>query len=471
MRKYFLILSIVFCFMLTCCGGGEDADPSLLPVIDSFTATPNITYLGKSVTLSWSVTNADSVAIDHNVGSVSVSGSTSVTMNTRGVNIFILTATNSEGTQMDVLDVTVLGVVWSIEFGGDDEDEGNSVQQTSDGGYIIAGLTNSFGNGLSDVYLIKLDYTGATEWIKTFGGDDEDEGNSVQQTSDGGYIIAGFTNSFGNGLSDVYLIKLDYTGATEWTKTFGGAGDDIGMSVQQTSDEGYIVVGSSDSFGNGTKDAYLIKTDSSGNEEWSGIIGGTDNDIGLSVQVTSDEGYIITGVTGSYGLGSGDVFLIKLDSLGDEEWFETFGGTSEDMGFSVQQTSDGGFIVTGYTASSGNGASDVYVIKTDSTGSEEWTNTYGGSDEDEGHSIQQTSDGGYIIVGTTDSFGAGSGDIYLIKIDSSGNQLWATTFGQSDEDEGNFVKETGNHEFIIIGSITLVNQGYTDWNIVLIKIS
>ncbi|MFQ5868818.1 MAG: T9SS type A sorting domain-containing protein, partial [Candidatus Zixiibacteriota bacterium] len=246
------------------------------------------------------------------------------------------------------------------------------------------------------------------------GGSEADKGNSVQQTSDGGYIIAGRTMSFGAGGYDAYLVKTDSSGNAEWSRTYGGSAYDYGLSVQQVSD-GYIIAGHTQSFGAGSSDVYLVKTDSSGNTLWSRTYGGSSGDWGNSVEQTSDGGYIIAGGTQSFGAGLHDFYLVKTDSSGDTLWTHTYGGGSYEEAHSVQQTADGGYIIAGYTDSFGAGSQDCYVLETDSAGGTLWTRTYGGSAYDWGNSVQQTSDGGYIIAGDTQSFGAGNGDVYLIK--------------------------------------------------------
>jgi hypothetical protein len=209
---------------------------------------------------------------------------------------------------------------WVMTFGEREYEKGYCVQQTNDEGYIITGYTNSLGNGQKDVWLIKTNPRGNKEWSKTFGGVFTERGYSVQQTKDGGYIITGFTySSTGNSNADVWLIKTDSQGNEEWNQTFGGIGGEVGFSVQQTTDGGYAIIGSTSSFGNGSSDVWLIKTDSQGNEEWNKTFGGSSEDVGRSVQQVVDGGYIITGFTLSYGNGNYDVLLIKTDSQGKTE--------------------------------------------------------------------------------------------------------------------------------------------------------
>ena len=339
--------------------------------------------------------------------------------------------------------VVTAQITFERTYGGAVNDNGLSVQQTSDGGYIITGSTNSFGAGSSDVYLIKTNSSGDTLWTRTFGGTSDDGGYSVQETSVGGYVIAGFTYSFGAGSSDVYLIKTNAGGDTLWARTFGGTSNDWGTSVQETSDGGYIIAGSTYSFGAGFNDIYLIKTTSSGDTLWTRAFGGTSYEGGSSVQQTiPDGGYIIAGVTNSFGAGFYDAYLIKTNAGGDTLWTKTFGGTSDDDGYSVQETTDGGYILSGSTYSFGEGMDDVYLIKTNAGGDTLWTKTFGGASWETGSCLQQTSDGGYIISGLTWSFGAGLGDAYLIKTNSGGDSLWTKTFGGTLDDYGYSVQQT-----------------------------
>ena len=353
--------------------------------------------------------------------------------------------------------------LFTKNFGGNLWDYGNSVQQTIDGGYIITGEISSSENGSSDIWLIKTDSEGQEEWNQTFDGNDRDYGKSVKQTVDGGYIIIGSTGS--DYYYDVWLIKTDPKGTEEWNQTFGGDNKDYGNSVQQTIDGGYIITGEVSSSGNGSSDVLLIKTDQKGQEEWIQNFGGSDYDIGNSIEQTYDGGYIITGSTRSYGNGSSDVLLIKTDQQGQEEWIQTFGGGYIDIGNSIKQTSDNGYIITGYTQSYGNGSRDVWLIKTNSQGNEEWNQTFGGSYIDIGNSIQQTIDGGYIITGSrgTDYYS----DLWLIKTDYQGNEEWNQTFGGNDYDFGNSVQQTTDDGYIIIGHTKSYGNG--GYDIFLIK--
>jgi len=352
--------------------------------------------------------------------------------------------------------------LWTRTYGGIDWDGGLSMQQTTDSGYIVVGYTESFNADSEDVYLIKTDTNGIPIWSKTYGGEWWDCGRSVQQTTGGGYIIAGFSWYAGAGGTDVYVIKTDSSGDTLWTRIYGGSHHDEGYSIQQTKDSSYIVAGYTIKNGGFYQDVYLLKIDSLGDTLWTRTYGGDYSEEGHSVKQTSDGGYIVTGFTTSYGAGCADIYLVKTDSLGDTLWTSTFGGTLQEWGESVLETFDGKYIVVGYTYSFGVGHTDIYIIAIDSLGNELWSKTYGGPYQDEAHSIQETSDGNYIIAGFTRCFGAGYDDVYLLKINPSGDSIWTTTFGGADFDRGYSVQQTFDNGYIIAGITESFSVGMGD---------
>lgn len=334
-------------------------------------------------------------------------------------------------------------ITWRRMYGGASFEKGYSVDQTTDGGYIVTGFTFSFGNG-RQVYLIRIDSLGDTLWTRNFGGTGEDFGIHVQQTTDGGYIVVGYTNSFGNDVQ-IYLIKTDSLGDTLWTKTYGGPGTEVGYWVQQTSDGGYIITGGG-GFSWGLDPVYLIKTDSSGNVEWSKVYCDTVQSLGVSVQQTSDGGYIITG-----GHEFQNIYLIKTDSLGNTLWAKGYYSGNIGWGHSVQQTSDGGYFVTGFLILGGW----LVLLKTDSLGDTLWVKTYKGPyGALRGFCGQQTTDGGYIATGRYDIGQDSLRSAFLLKTDSLGNMLWFREHRSIFPDApaaGNSVQQTMDGGYIIAG--------------------
>jgi hypothetical protein len=357
---------------------------------------------------------------------------------------------------------------WTKTIGGEKDDYGRSLIQTSDGGYAIAGKTESFGAGYTDVYVIKLDAHGNLQWTKTIGGEGLDDGSSIIQTSDGGYTIAG-SASFGAEyyedvcvFYDVYVVKLDANGNLQWTKTIGGPWNEEGSSLIQTSDGGYTIAGYTESFGAGEWDVYVVKLDAHGNLQWTKTIGGEKNDGGRSLIQTSDGGYAIAGATKSFGAGGEDVYVVKLDAKGNLQWTKTIGGPKDDWGRSLIQTSDGGYAIADYTNSFGAGMLDVYVVKLDASGNLQWTKTIGGPEIEEGRSLIQTSDGGYAIAGFTFSFGAGEDDVYVVKLDANGNLQWTKTIGGPKSEGGNSIIQTSDGGYAIAGYTSSFGAGWQD---------
>ena len=361
-------------------------------------------------------------------------------------------------------------IKWITNIGGSDWEYGESVQQTTDGGYITVGTAYSHSTVDSDIVLTKTYPDGSIQWQKYYGGDDLDFGESVRQTSDGGYIVTGFTYSYGNGETDVYLLKISPTGRQEWDKYFGGDYWDEGYSVQETSDGGFVIVGSTFSFGAGEYDVYVVKTRSTGSLEFEQTFGGLGDDHGWSIQQTSDGGYIIVGYTESFGAGMRDIYLLKLDPGTELQWQRTIDGTNDDVGYSVQQTSDGGYIIAGFISYwcqyLGLYQYDVALIKTDPIGNQIWAKTFPGTDDicsgdDVGSSVKQTLDGGYIIAGETRSYGQGVANFYMVKTDPNGNKQWQKAFGDTERGFATDIQETSDGGFIITGTTySPISGGY-----------
>jgi len=347
-------------------------------------------------------------------------------------------------------------------YGGSAHDWGECVRQTSDGGYIIVGRTDSYGAGGGDVYFIKTDPYGDILWTRTYGGSSTDGGYWVQQTSDGGYVFVGYTYSFDAGCCDIYLIKIDNDGNVTWRWIGRGGECDYGHCVRQTSDKGYVIVGERSMFP-ADFDIYLIKINPGGDINWARQYKGSRRDFGRCVQQTSDGGYIIVGWTQPSFEYDCDIYLIKTDENGNILWTRTYGGPDYDWGHSVQQTSDGGYVIGGtFGADPCGGRGYVYLIKTDSEGDTLWTHTYGGPIANMGYSVQQTFDGGYIVVGTSWSSDDSQYDVYLVKTDPLGDTLWTRTYGGPDWDVGRCVRQTSDGGYIVVGDTYSFGAGQCD---------
>ncbi len=358
--------------------------------------------------------------------------------------------------------------LWTRTFGGFENDFCWSVEQTSDGGFILGGTTLSFGAFQEDMYLVKTDAQGSQEWFKIIGGLGQDHCNSVQQTSDGGYILGGGTSSFGVDLGDFYLIKTDANGDTVWTQAFGE--DELFencTSVSQTADGGYIAGG--DRLDTLTKESeiYLVKVDALGNLEWELTFSMSTGDFCKSVQQTADGGYVLGGTTDAFGANHGEMYLLKIDHLGNQEWVRTYGGAYPDLCKAIQQTTDGGFILGGHTLPLEGRSSDLYVVKTDPLGNAEWERTYGDYACCEYlNSLQQTTDGGYILAGDCVADTITFYQINVVKIDDQGNIEWEQTFGSDRYDECYSVQQTTDGNYILAGSTDSYGVGMYDMYLV-----
>ena len=353
--------------------------------------------------------------------------------------------------------------MWNQTYGGTASETCFSIVQADDGGFTLIGSTYSFGAGDADIWLVKTDSNGNMEWNKTFGTEGFEVAQDLIVTDDEGYIILGQTTSFGAGEGDVWLIKTDSTGNMQWNKTYGGIGGDKGWKIITTSDNGYAIAGITDSYGQGGNDYWLFKTDSLGTLQWNMTFGGTEDERARGIIETTDNGFLLTGWSGSYGAGGLDIWLVKTDSNGNPEWNQTYGGADTERGISTIPTNDGGYITAGNTASFGQGETDLYLVKIDNSGNMAWNKTYGGAAAETPFSIIKTTDGGYGVVGHSYSFGAGENDFWFVKTDSTGNILFNQTYGGEMSDTSRALIQTPDGGYLIAGFTASFGQGENDY--------
>jgi predicted secreted protein len=316
---------------------------------------------------------------------------------------------------------------WNKTYGGELTETCGDMCVTTDGGYAMCGSTTSFGAGGQDFWFVKVDADGNVELNMTYGETGSEYAYHVVQTVDGGYALLGQTNSFGAGSNDFWLVKTDANGVMEWNMTYGGTGNDIGIHVLQIAEEGYALAGHTSSFGVGSNDAWLIVTDADGTMQWNRTYGGTGMEFGQCLEPTSDGGYALVCMTSSFGAGGLDSWLLKLDSSGTVQWNMTYGGTGSDGPTHFIQTEDDGYAIVGFTTIGSD--QNASLIKTDPLGNMEWNQTYGGTGPEIAYALLETSDGGYLLTVNTNSFGAGEEDIWLIKTDSLGIVPEISTIG------------------------------------------
>jgi len=325
-------------------------------------------------------------------------------------------------------------------YGSSDFELPFSVKQTSDGGYLAAGMYND------DGWLIRLNEFGDSLWTKQFGDTGSENIKYLESTFNNEFIMVGETNSFGAGSYDVWLVKIDLQGNIIWSKTIGGYNGDSGYCVKQTADSGFVIAAQTSSLGPySSNNIWLIKTDSEGDTIWTKVFGDNSEDRGYHVQQTFDGGYILTGLQRSTNPGAtGDLFLAKTDQLGNALWQTTISGSSSyQNGRSVIQTQDSNYVVVGVK-------DNIWLLKFNQTGDTLWTKTYEGWAADFGQSVQETNDGGLIITGMSVPDGVDSGKVCLIKTDVYGNVIWRKEF--SELGFGMEVIKTQDGGFLVAGA-------------------
>ncbi|MEM9022195.1 MAG: T9SS type B sorting domain-containing protein, partial [Bacteroidota bacterium] len=324
-------------------------------------------------------------------------------------------------------------VLWSKTYGSTSLEDGNSVRitQTSDSGFAVVGFTEGFGTAVRDVYALRLDPVGNIIWEKRIGGNLNDLGRSIEQTTDGGFVISGSWRSFSNGNQDGNVLKLDSNGNNQWHGSYGGVQPDHFTNAQQTPDGGYLAFGSFRSIGNFDNSMYLLRLDSSGTKIWDRMWGRITNNEGcLAFIQTADNELVTTGTYNPFGVTQ-DILLAKYDTAGSLLWGKAYGGTSLDRSAALVEADDGGYVIAAHTESFGSGPDNVLIFKTDQFGNVLWANVYGDTGSDHidfwGNSLVKTSDGGYAFTGYSNSYGATSDEVVLVKINACGESSCSST--------------------------------------------
>lgn len=353
-----------------------------------------------------------------------------------------------------------LEIICNKTFGGPFSEYIYAMTSTNDEGYLLAGFTTSFGVGSEDVWIIKVDSHGEQLWNKTYGTFRTDVAFSIKETSDGGFIFTGLTYPTESGDQDLWVLKCDIDGHHQWNRTYGGSQADYGGQIIPTSGGNYIVVGYTASLGAGGNDQWVMKIDNAGEPIWNHTYGGTGSDYASSVISTDDDGYLIVGATDSFGKGMFDAWIIKTNSTGDMQWNTTLGGLSDDNPYQVTSTVDG-YVIAGRTESYGAMNRDCWVFKIDLEGNLIWNYTYGGVAEDYTSSISSCEDGGFVLAGRTLSFSADSEDLWILKISENGTLEWEASFGGPGGDAAYAVLESSNR-YTMAGRTSSYGEGAED---------
>jgi len=352
-----------------------------------------------------------------------------------------------------------LDTVWTRTCGGDDDDYGFSITETIDGGIVITGCTRSDGlMSFFDIYTIKFNSYGDILWAKTYGSPLHDIGYSVQETMDNGLIVAGASFSSFLGSESALLIKMEANGDTVWTKRYNGAF----MDVLELDGGEFVAVGFTYPDGPGNSDIYLIKTDMFGDTLWTKTIGGNYNDYGKAIKQTGDDGFIICGTTYSGGTGFSDLYLVKVNNLGDTLWTRTFGDEYSDFGNDVIVSQDNNFVAVGTTNSYEPDEVNIYIIKIDVYGNMIWSSIVGGGSLNIGNSICEMNDGNLLINGTTKLYGMEYSDGCLIELNNIGDTIWTQIYGGYDPDEGTDLLVSADGSVYLVGLTESFGTGDPD---------
>ena len=349
---------------------------------------------------------------------------------------------------------------FAMKLGGLDRDDMfRGVEAAPDGGYIVAGTTDSFGAGRRDGWIIKLDEDGSIESQRTYGGRAGDVIRSIRQASDGGFVTAGLSYSFDSGGGDLWMMKFDANQNFQWQRSYGGNGFDMAHTIEPTMDGGYLLAGFTTSFGASGKDYFVIKVDAAGDVVWQKRFGGDGDDVIRIAKQTSDGKYLVAGFTHSFGV-RGDIMVLKLASNGDLEWQKSYGGSGFEEPCCILEAPDGYIILEQSVSFSGN--TDAWVFKVDKDGDILWQKRHGGTGFDELSSARAMPDGGFIAAGETRSFGSHYEDFWVVRFDSGGNLVWQKHYGGDGVDEAEAIALTPEGGFVVVGTTKSFGAGDED---------
>ncbi len=344
----------------------------------------------------------------------------------------------TKGNKANSSTTIVFNTEWNQTYGGSGFEWLRSMIQTEDGGFVLAGITGSYGAGSGDFWLVKTDANGQAEWNQTYGGTLDEMATSVVQTADGGYVLTGYTVSYGAGQADIWVVKTDALGQHLWNRTYGGLKYDEPWSIIQTADEGYVIAGDTESYGVGLRDFWLIKTDVNGSTEWNQTFGGVGRDTLWVIIQTADDGYAVAGTSGSY---DNAIWIIKTDINGSVEWNQSYDGTETPA---LLQTAEGGYV---FASGFGHTEEFLWLVKTDSNGQVVWNQTLGGTLSHGSPALIQTADGGYAIG----AVGSSVWSPLLVKTDVNGQKEWEKVFGGVDSAKA--IVQTTDGGYVVAANI------------------
>ncbi|WP_297477738.1 WD40 repeat domain-containing protein [Thermococcus sp.] len=311
------------------------------------------------------------------------------------------------------------GILWQKTFGGSDDDYANALAVAPNGDIIVAGDTSSFGNGGWDTLVIRLDGKGNVEWERTYGGEDDEYTNTVAIAPNGGIITAGSTSSSGAGNADVWVMRLSASGRIKWQKAYGGTGDDEAYAIALTPNGDIVVTGYTESFGAGDWDAWILRLNGKGGIVWQRTYDGRKSDEANSVVIASNGDIIVAGDTSSFSAGGSDFWVLRLNGNGKPEWSRSYGGKKDDYANAVSLTPGGDIIVAGSTYSFGAGGKDIWVLRLSGRGSVEWEKTYGETHDDTASGVAVAPNGDIVIAGQTYSIGSGT-EAWVLRLGKNG---------------------------------------------------